>query len=132
MRVCIHHEAFDRDVSSGNDHAAHQWHELCSAFGVTHLAVINESGEPFLQINDSVEVTEITSLDDLDGPMVGFEVGNFPNHRGTQFNDDCWLVFGGAIGIPTGMRTYTIPTPVALYPREAAAIVLENQWQLRL
>lgn len=103
------------------------------AFGVTHLAVINKSGEDFPQINGGVKVREVVGTYELYGPKVAIEQGDHPNHRGTMFRDDAWIIIGGHQGLShIDADFYTIPTQVALYPREAAAIVLENQWQLRL
>ncbi len=126
MKLCIHHQPFDVDVSSGTNHAAHQWHELCAAFGVTELAVVNETGEPFPAINDSVLVREITGVDQLSGERVFLEVGPHPSVDGADIGD-AWLVIGGAAGNFEMGRYLTIPVETSLYPREAAAIAL---WEL--
>jgi len=120
------------DVSSGTIHAAHQWHELLLGFGVTGAYVVNTSGAEFPQVNDSLVFHEVEDLAQVPGPIVGIEQGDHPNHRGVSFPDDCCIAIGGAYGLSGLDEYFTIPTPAALYPREAAAIVLEEQWQLRL
>lgn len=126
LRLCIHHEDFDKDVSSGNAHAAHQWHELCIAFGVTDLAVINKTGEAFPKVNDSVSVFEIEDVSQLKGGVVFLEQGDHSSVVGADISGD-WLVIGGAAGNRQNGEYLTIPIANALYPREAAAIAL---WEL--
>lgn len=129
MKLCIHFEEFDRDVSSGTDHALHQWHELCLAFGVTELAVVNLSGEPVHAINDSLPVVEFETLDAFceAHPKNYFLEQGGPDHIGVKIPDDGWLVIGASYGLPRS--DLSIPVTAALYPREAAAIVLEAQWR---
>lgn len=133
MKLCIWHEPLDVDVSSGTDHARYQWHELANAFGITEVYVVNTTDSKFNSVNRSVSFLEISSLDEINESLIAIEQGEYPNHRDHRFPEDCCIVIGGAMGV-LGLNAdyYTIPTPVALYPREAAAIVLENQWQLRL
>ena len=132
MKICIFHQPFDIDVSSGTDHARHQWHELVCAFGVTEMAVINQTKDEFGPVNDRVRVTEYRSLNAffLGKRCVFVEQGPFPDHRGVRVPADHWIVFGGAQGLPLNLdgQYMTIPTRTSLYPRQAAAIILENQW----
>lgn len=134
MRLAFHFEPFDVDVSSGTIHAAHQWHELLMAFGIAEAFVVNTSGMEFPQVNDSLVFHEVESVESIPGPLIVIEQGNNPNHRGYIFPDDATICIGGAYGVPMGLNAeyLSIPTPAALYSREAAAIVLEEQWQLRL
>lgn len=140
MRLCIWHQNFDADISSGTLHSTHMWHETCAAFGVTHLAVINESEHKFSPPSRAYEFESFSTFEAFktvhaaEG-MVYVELGDFPNHREVLISDTNWLIVGGTAGLPLGepgVQYVTIPTQTILYPREAAAIVLENQWQSRL
>jgi len=132
MKICFFHQPFDVDVSSGTDHARHQWHELASAFGVTKMAVINETYDEFSPVNSTIKVHKYNNLSSfLKRKMCIFvEQGDYPNHRSVRIPADHWIVFGGAQGLPRNLdgKYITIPTKTALYPRQAAAIILENQW----
>lgn len=128
-KVCFYYQAFDRDVSSGTVHALYQWHELCFGLGVSELAVINQTDDPIVPINESLPVSEFDTLEsfcDLNPNHLFVEVGG-PDHREVHVPEDTWLVFGGAAGLPRA--DLSLPINTALYPREAAAIVLENQWR---
>lgn len=128
VKLCFHHEPFDRDVSSGTIHALYQWFELFHAFGVTECAIINLSGDTLPLIDSNMTVTEYASLDDFEnstsGNKVYLEHGGADYHSFDHTNTD-WLVTGGTGGLPRadiGIDTGT----VALYPREATAIVLAS------
>ncbi len=124
MKVCFHYEDFDRDVSSGTSHSIHQWHELLYAFGVTEVAVINSKRNKIKAVNDSVKMTNYKSLDDFlaVNDNVCFVEQGGEDYRDFDFSKYEWLILGGCSGLPRS--DVSLPTPVALYPREAAAIIL--------
>jgi hypothetical protein len=132
VRVCFHHEDFDRDVSSGTIHSLHQWVELCNAFSVGQCAIINRSDGPIPAISGPVVVLEFGSLADFlsgtDGEKTYVERGG-PNFRDADLSAVDWVVFGGTGGLPEA--DLSIETGlVALYPRLAAAIIMEAvAWQ---
>jgi tRNA(Leu) C34 or U34 (ribose-2'-O)-methylase TrmL len=137
MKLCFYHQPFDVDVSSGTVHARHQWHELAHAFGVTEMAVVNQTTDRFSSVNESIKISEYNSLTDfiqskkhLHANCVFVEQGPYPDHRTRVIDPDTWIVFGGTQGLPPNPLgdTITIKTKAALYPRQAAAIILENQW----
>lgn len=126
MKVCFHHQPFDVDVSSGTIHALYQWFELFHAFDVTECAVINESGDVLPNIDSDMKVREYRSLSAFlsgaDGRVAYVEMGG-ASHKEYDFSHTDWLLFGGTNGLPlfdVGIETGN----VALYPREAAAIIL--------
>lgn len=131
MKICFYHEDFDTDVSSGTIHAQYQWFELLHAFGITECAVINTTLEPFTTISSDIKFTEFSNLAEF---ISGCDERNlaFVEMGGTDFRDFDysnieWLIFGSANGtLPR--QDVSIPTVdnVALYPREAAAIVISN------
>lgn len=139
MRVCFWHEDFDTDVSSGTEHAVHQWHETITAFNVKHVAVINEAEHVFAPPSDSYKFESFSSFPDFlksygTDELFFVEKGDFTNHRQVWIPATSWVIIGGAYGLPMDRpdTTYvTIPTRASLYPMHAAAIVLENQKQLR-
>lgn len=128
MKVCIFHEEFDRDVSSGTIHAEYQWLELFNAFGVVEIAVINPQQLQLVPLGTQDKITVFDSLDDFlashpDESMTYVEQGG-TDFRSYDYSNTDWLIFGGTGGLP--VADVGIPTlnNVALYPREAAAIVL--------
>lgn len=142
MKVCFYHQDRDVDVSSGTDHARHQWHETCMAFGVTELAVINETETAYTAVNDSLPVTEYPTfqafLDATNGEYYFIESGEYPSHRQIDTPNDHWVCIGGTGGLPEGLtgdaqhniEYFSIKAETILYPREAAVIILEHMWAL--
>jgi hypothetical protein len=125
-RVCFHHDHFDRDVSSGTSHALYQWFELLHAFNVFECAIINTSGDELPIINSEMKVTEYSNLDDFlaaEQNVTFVEMGG-QSFKTYDYSNVDWIVFGGT----TGLRSSDIGIETlgdrALYPREAAAIVL--------
>ena len=132
MKLCFYHQKFDIDVSSGTEHALSQWHELAMAFGVTEIAIINETDDEIKQINEDITITQYPSLEEFldDNSNFIFVEMDGENHHQHNIDNDAWYVFGGYQGIPTNLEPrIKIDTKVALYPREAAAIILENIWR---
>ena len=132
MKICFHHEDFDRDVSSGTIHSLHQWVELSTAFSVTQCAVINLSSEHIPAMGGPVEVFEFSSIDDFlantDGTKTFVDIGG-TNFHGADLSAIDWLVFGGTHGLPKADLSIDTGS-VALYPRLAAAIIMEAvSWQ---
>jgi len=133
MRVCFHFEPSSRDVSSGMEHSLHQWHELLYSFGVDVAYVINTTDSVIKSVNDSIDFIEVEGISDVPGPVVAISIGNHANHRNNKFPDNAVVYIGGSAGTQyVDAEHFTIPSRAVLYPREAAAIVLEEQWQLRL
>lgn len=132
MKLVFHHEDFDRDVSSGTSHALSQWMELCSAFDVTDVIIINKTPDKLVYPNQEINVQTLPSLKYfllLEEPYIFVEQGGHPCYSSLDYKGE-WLVFGGHRGLPMieGTKYVTIKTPVALYPREAAAVVMSNIW----
>lgn len=128
-KVCFHFTDFDRDVSSGTSHSVHQWHELFMAFGVTEVAVINETTESYPKVSEQVEVTEYSSLEDFiskNDNLVFVEQGASTHYKNYDYPKDCWLVFGAEKTLPKA--DIMIPTKGgnSLYSREAVAIILSD------
>lgn len=126
MKLCFYHQPFDVDVSSGTEHAMSQWSELCMAMGVTEVAVIDETDDNVHLFPDEITVTEYSSLEqfeEMNENLIYVEHGG-KHYKEYDYNDDSWLVIGGSKGLPKA--DVQIPTKVALYPREAAAIVLSE------
>lgn len=102
------------------------------AFEVSELAVVNCTDHEIIRVNDSLNVTEYRNLDDFmelfGSDAVFVEQGDFKNHRDYVASSHEWMVIGPSVGLPYHSKTITIPTPVSLYPQQAAAIILENQW----
>lgn len=142
MKVCFYHQDRDVDVSSGTEHARHQWHETCMSFGVTELAVINETDTPYKPVNDSLPVTEYATIDDFmeatQGEYYFIEQGDYPSHREITSPNGHWVCIGGTQGLPRDLTSdadhdieyFTINAEAILYPREAAVIILEHMWAL--
>ena len=131
MKVCFHHQDFDVDVSSGTSHALYQWHVLFYAFGVDEVAVINHTDDPLPYMGEIV-ATSYETLEDFvaacDGATLTFVEEGGSDFRNFDFSETDWLVFGGTGGLPRS--DVGIDTKVALYPREAAAIILAGaSWQ---
>ncbi len=131
-RVCFHHLPFDEDVSSGTDHALHQWVELLMGFGVSEAAVIDEVGIGEFQFPAQLEVTRYSTLDlflKATSNHTFVEQGG-PDFRTVSVGPDTWLIFGGWRTLPK--PDISLPTTTAFYAREAAAIVLGGlTWPLR-
>ena len=132
MKLCFYHQDFDLDVSSGTEHAISQWHELAMAFGVKEIAIINETNDEIPCLNENIDIKEYKSLDEfiLNNENIIFVEMDGVSHRECKLDIDAWYIFGGYKGIPIDLQPrIKINTPVALYPREAAAIILEYLWQ---
>jgi hypothetical protein len=128
MRVCFHHQDFDVDVSSGTSHALYQWFELLQAFGIKECAIINQTDDVIPVIGDML-VHEYRTIDDFMAahPDVVMADTGGKSHREFDFTDVDWIVFGGTHGLP---RADVGISSGALYPREAAAIIIsEASWQ---
>lgn len=136
MKLCFHHQPIDVDVSSGTEHARHQWHELAMGYNVTELAVINHTSEPYLPLNDSLPVTEYPDIESFiqehatkRNQVVFVEQGDFTLCHKYPFRDDQWIVVGGSAGLPlnvANVQYVSLAASTALYPREAAAIALDS------
>ena len=135
MKLCFHHELFDDDVSSGTIHALYQWFELCHAFDVCEVAIINLSGDEIPLIDSLMQVNEFPDLEKFidftnrHGDRLTYVEMGGPNFKCYDFSCTDWLIIGGVKGLQ--VSDVSLPsTRVALYPREAAAIVLaEALWQ---
>jgi hypothetical protein len=133
VRVLFHHEPFDRDVSSGTEHAAHQWYDLLAGVGVTAAAVLNLSGDPWPHaISSDVAVEEFLAITEFQTAHAGEIViatalGAPNNYRGYDYSGGDWLYIGGTTitGLPYSSAV-SIPAVGGreFYPREAAAIIL--------
>ena len=135
MKVLFHHEPFDRDVSSGTLHAAYQWVELLSAFGVTEAAVITfveEEEDQWPQVASDFIITTYTSAEAFveanpDAVVIGTAKEADNHYRDFDYSGGDWLYIGGTFqtALPCACRV-GIPTVGGrdLYPREAAAIIL--------
>ena len=128
MKVCFTHNDFDAEVSSGTIHALYQWFELFHGFGVKECAIINISGDILPHIDSSIVVHEYESLDQFlknhSGNEIFVDQGG-AEYRGYDYSDTEWLIFGSTASLPqadVGINT----GGVALYPREAAAIILSE------
>jgi hypothetical protein len=133
MKVCFRHEQFDSDVSSGTDHALYQWVNLCIAFGVSEIAIINTSEDTIPVITPDLTVHKYSTFEDFTSEfghenLTYVEMGGDPYHT-FDYSTTEWLVFGGTAGLPhahVGIDTGLI----GLFPREAAAIILAaTKWQ---
>ena len=126
MKVCFHHQPFDVDVSSGTIHAFYQWFELFHAFDIDECAIINSSGDRPPVIDSHMVIAEYKSLGDFlnhERGEVAFVEKGGDDYRDYDFRGVDWLVFGGTQGLPAA-DVGILTNDVALYPREAAAIVL--------
>lgn len=94
------------------------------AFNVDEIAVINLTDETFPQINDSIKITEYDSINNFieEHSNITFIEHGGEDYREYDYSDTEWLVIGGYAGLDKA--DVALPTSVALYPREAAAIVL--------
>ncbi len=136
MKVCFHFENFDADVSSGTLHSMHQWYELLLALGVTEVAIINLTDFNIPYISSDITTNTYTSLEAFQahqnyvasGNMTYVEKGGAA-HNTYDYSSTDWFVFGPSAGLPEA--TVSIDTGLhALYPREAAAIILAAaKWQ---
>jgi len=139
MKVCFFHEDFDKDVSSGTRHAAYQWVELLLSFGIKEVAVVNTTSDSFPCVSAELKVKEYNTLEEFretltDEVVVCAEPEGEILYRNVNYKKIDWLVIGGADGTnEDDDKSIVIPTEGkrALYPREAAAILLaEASWQL--
>lgn len=128
MKVCFHYIDFDDDVSSGTDEALAQWNELLALFEIDEVAVINDTDHDvvlscpkYFYVYDDLgefmdEHVDHVFVEQGHGGSV-FEAGSW-----VTVEEDSWLVFGAARDLPRS--DLSIPSPVALFGRDAAAVVL--------
>jgi hypothetical protein len=125
-RVCFHHDHFDVDVSSGTSHALYQWFELLHAFNVFECAIINTSGDELPTINSEMKVNEYSRLEDFlaTAENVTFVEMGGQSFKTYDYSNVDWIVFGGTGGLRESHIGIDTFGGRALYPREAAAIIL--------